>query len=70
MRRLAHCLEQDKPLKIQIAGERITVPAKAILNIEQEPEGKVEAVEFNSNGTWIKLSFELKTASTGKAFAG
>jgi amphi-Trp domain-containing protein len=46
LRRLADCLEQDKPFKIQIAGERITIPAKAIFNIEHEREGNFEEVEF------------------------
>ena len=46
LRRLADCLEQNKPFKIQIAGERITIPARAIFNIEHEREGKTEEVEF------------------------
>ena len=46
LRRLADCLEQNKPFKIQIAGERITIPAKAIFNIEHEREAKAEEVEF------------------------
>jgi amphi-Trp domain-containing protein len=46
LRRLADCLEQDRPFKIQIAGEKITVPAKAVFNIEHEREGKAEEVEF------------------------
>jgi amphi-Trp domain-containing protein len=46
LRRLADCLEKDKPFKIQIAGEKITIPAKAIFNIEHEREGSAEEVEF------------------------
>ena len=46
LRRLADCLEEDKPFKIQIAGERINVPAKAICNIEHERGGKTEEIEF------------------------
>ena len=46
LRRLADCLEQNKPFKIQIAGERITIPGRAIFNIEHEREGKTEEVEF------------------------
>jgi amphi-Trp domain-containing protein len=46
LRRLADCLEQNKSFKIQIAGERITVPARAIFNIDHEREGNVEEVEF------------------------
>lgn len=46
LRRLADCLEQDKPFKIQIAGEKIAIPAKAIFNIEHEREDNAEEVEF------------------------
>jgi amphi-Trp domain-containing protein len=46
LRRLADCLERNKPFKIQIAGESITIPAKAIFNIEHERGGKAEEVEF------------------------
>jgi amphi-Trp domain-containing protein len=50
LRRLADCLEQGKPFKIQIAGERINVPGKAICNIAHEREGKAEEIEFQL--TW------------------
>jgi len=46
LRRLADCLENDKPFRIQIAGERINIPSKAIFNIEHEREGNMEEVEF------------------------
>ena len=46
LRRLADCLESGKPFKIQIAGERITVPAKAVFSIEHEREGNSEEIEF------------------------
>ena len=46
LRRLADCLEQDKPFRIQIAGERINIPSKATFNIEHEREGSQEEVEF------------------------
>jgi len=46
LRRLADCMENGKPFQIQIAGERISVPAKAIFNIEHEREGNREEVEF------------------------
>jgi len=46
LRRLADCLENGNPFKIQIAGERISVPARAIFNIEHEREGNNEEVEF------------------------
>ena len=44
--KLADCLENDKPFRIQIAGERINIPSKAIFNIEHEREGNMEEVEF------------------------
>ena len=46
LRGVADCLEKGKPFQIQIAGERIYVPAKAIFNIEHEREGNSEEVEF------------------------
>jgi len=46
LRRLADCLEYGKRFTIQIAGERIQIPATAIFNIEHEREGSIEEVEF------------------------
>lgn len=46
LRRLADALEQGERFDIQIAGERIYVPARAICNIEHEREGKQEEIEF------------------------
>ena len=46
LRRLADCLENGKQFTIQIAGEKIRLPANAIFNIEQEREGNNEEVEF------------------------
>jgi len=46
LRRLADCLENGKQFTIQIAGERIRIPARAIFNIEHEREGNQEEVEF------------------------
>ena len=46
LRRLADCLENGKQFKIQIAGERIQIPDKAVFNIEHEREGNAEEVEF------------------------
>jgi hypothetical protein len=50
LRRLADCLENVEQYKIQIAGERISVPANAIFNIEHVREGNTEEVEFNLTG--------------------
>lgn len=46
LRRLADCLEAGEQFEIQIAGERIYVPVRAIYNIEHEREGGVEEIEF------------------------
>ena len=46
LRRLADSLEQGKRFRIQIAGERISVPADAIVNIEHERGKKEEEIEF------------------------
>lgn len=46
LRRLADSLEQEKRFKIQIAGERVSVPVSAKYNIEHEREGKNEEIEF------------------------
>ena len=46
LRRLADALEQNKRFRIQIAGERISVPADAVFNIEHEREGGAEEIEF------------------------
>lgn len=46
LRRLADCLESGKPFKIQIAGERITVPVRAVFSIEHERAETDEEIEF------------------------
>jgi amphi-Trp domain-containing protein len=46
LRRLAEALEHGKRFTIQIAGERISIPADAVLSIEHEREGEAEEVEF------------------------
>lgn len=46
LRRLADAIEQNKRFRIQIAGERISVPPDAVFNIEHEREGITEEIEF------------------------
>ena len=46
LRRLADCLEKGEQFEIQIAGERIYVPVRAIYNIEHEREDGAEEIEF------------------------
>lgn len=46
LRRLADALETGTTFRIQIAGERITVPVDAVYNIEHEREDGEEEIEF------------------------
>lgn len=46
LRRLADAMENGERFAIQIAGERVFVPAKAIFNIEHERSGEEEEIEF------------------------
>lgn len=46
LRRLADCLEQGKRFRIQVAGERVSVPPAAIINIEHERGASGEEIEF------------------------
>ena len=46
LRRLADCIEQGKPFAIQVAGERIRIPAGAVINIEHERGEGEEEIEF------------------------
>jgi len=46
LRRLADCIEQGKRFRIQVAGERVSGPPDAIINIEHEREGRAEEIEF------------------------
>ncbi|MDQ4129355.1 MAG: amphi-Trp domain-containing protein [Actinomycetota bacterium] len=51
LRRLADALEAGKRFEIQIAGERIYVPARAEFNVEHEREGHEEEIEFQLKWT-------------------
>jgi amphi-Trp domain-containing protein len=46
LRRLADALEAGQPFRIQIAGERFTVPGHAEFNVEHERGDGEEEVEF------------------------
>ncbi len=46
LRRLAETLEHNQRFVIQIAGERITVPTDATINIEHERGADEEEIEF------------------------
>lgn len=51
LRRLADSIENNEPFEIQIAGERIYVPVRAVYNIEHEREGDEEEIEFQVRWT-------------------
>jgi len=53
LRRLADCIENGDRFRIQVAGERVSVPPDAIINIEHEREGTAEEIEF-------QLKWDLK----------
>ena len=46
LRRLADAIENGKRFEIQIAGERIHVPARARFTIEHERSDEEEEIEF------------------------
>jgi amphi-Trp domain-containing protein len=51
LRRLADTLETGESFEIQVAGERIYVPARAEFNVEHEREGNEEEIEFQLKWT-------------------
>jgi amphi-Trp domain-containing protein len=51
LRRLADALETGSPFRIQIAGERIRVPARAEFSIEHERGDDEEEIEFQFKWT-------------------
>jgi len=46
LRRLADTLESGGTFRIQVAGERVTIPPHATINIEHERDGDGEEIEF------------------------
>ena len=46
LERLVECMKTGKPYEIQVAGERIYVPVRAVFSIEHEREGDEEELEF------------------------
>jgi len=46
LRRLATSVSAEKPFRIRIAGERVTIPSNAIISIEHERDRKTEKIEF------------------------
>lgn len=46
LRRLADAIESGRPFTIQVAGERLHIPAQATFNIEHERSGREQELEF------------------------
>jgi amphi-Trp domain-containing protein len=46
LRRLADAIENGENFEIQVAGERIYVPDRAVFNIEHERNDEQEELEF------------------------
>ena len=46
LRRLASAIEENRAFTIQVAGERLRIPADATFNIEHERSGDEEELEF------------------------
>ncbi len=46
LRRLAECIEKGESFRIQVAGERVTIPACAVIGIEHERSRDAEELEF------------------------
>jgi amphi-Trp domain-containing protein len=46
LRRLADTLENGEDFRIQVAGERVRVPARVTINIEHERGDDSEEIEF------------------------
>jgi len=46
LRRLADAIESERAFTIQVAGERLRIPATAVLNIEHERNGGQQELEF------------------------
>jgi len=46
LRRLADAIESERAFTIQVAGERLRIPADAVFNIEHERSGGQQELEF------------------------
>lgn len=46
LRRLADAIESERAFTIQVAGERLRIPADAEFNVEHEREGSSQELEF------------------------
>jgi amphi-Trp domain-containing protein len=68
LRRLADAIEKDRRFVISVAGERVSVPARAQFNIEHERGARAEEIEFQikwSAGEQAPLSRSAGRRSPG-----
>lgn len=62
LRRLADALETGKAFEIQVAGERIYVPADALISIEHERGEGEEELEFQLKWEYEAADEEIEEA--------
>ena len=51
LRRLADALEEGKRFRIQVAGERVSIPPDAVISIEHERGSEEEEIELQLKWT-------------------
>ncbi len=61
LRRFADALENDAAFTIQIAGERMRIPADSLVTIEHERSGEWEEIEFQIKWKRTALPVRKKT---------
>ncbi len=66
LRRLADALEAGEAFSIQVAGERIYVPASASISIEHERSDDSEEVEFQLKWPLRKADDEVQDEDEGE----
>lgn len=70
LRRLADALEAGEQFDIQIAGERIYVPSRAIFSIEHEREEGAEEIEFQLRWEVAEEADDEAAEGQNQALAG
>ncbi|MCA1790248.1 MAG: amphi-Trp domain-containing protein [Thioalkalivibrio sp.] len=74
LRRLADAIENDQRFRIQVAGERVSVPPDAMISVEHERAGDEEEVEFQISSSGQNHDQTMRgcfsSLSPGKLHAG
>ena len=63
LRRLADALEAGRPFRVQVAGERFTVPGHARISVEHERSSDEEELEFQL--TWTAAEADAAEPDDG-----